>query len=99
MATQVLLNAVTANTTGTLVAHTGPCSVFIFGSLGGCSVALETSVDDTPANVIPLGPAINPTTWQDGRGSFRVDHAGTYYLRAVVRNATSATSVSVSTTQ
>jgi len=89
-----LLDGVTTDTVGTGASHTGPCSVFVTGTLGGGVVTLEIAPSDTSAEYVPAGR--NSVLWQPG--SYTVDAQGTYFLRARIDRSTSP-SVTVETTQ
>ena len=94
-----LLSSQTADTTGTLTSHTGPCTAVVFGDFDGCRVTLELSASTNTTDVVPIDRTIA------AQGTFRnpacvtIDAQGTYYLRANVLDAGSSTSVSVTTTQ
>ena len=97
MATQTLLSAVTSDGAGSGVSHTGACTVILHGDsvMDGCSVGIEIADSDTAADYATVGP----------QGVFRqpgsvlVNGQGTYYLRAVVANSGTNTSVTCKTVQ
>jgi hypothetical protein len=95
----LLTNATTA-TVGSLVSHTGPCSIFVHGVLDGATVVLQASPTSNTADVVTLDNSIIPQNLFFGRdGVVRCDIAGTYHLRAVLSKPGPLTSVSVTTTQ
>ena len=89
-----LLNGVTTDTVGTGASHTGPCSVFVTGTLGGGVVTLEIAPSDTSAKYVSAGR----DSVLSQPGSYTVDAQGTYFLRARIDRSTSP-SVTVETTQ
>lgn len=93
-----LLNAVTADTTGTGASHTGPATVFVRGTFDGASVVIQVSDDDTNYVKADNVSTPNPATF-NGPGSVTINAYGTYYIRGVVKNAGSSTSISAVSTQ
>jgi hypothetical protein len=94
-----LLNAVTANTTGTGASHSGPCSVWVRGVLGGATVVIQGADADQAANYVRLDSTILAVDVFRTNGCCSVNAQGTYFLRAVLNNAGSTTAVTVETTQ
>ena len=95
-----LLTNATADTVGSLVSHTGPCSIFVHGVLDGATVVLQASPTSNVADVVTLDNSVIPQNIFAGRdGVARCDIAGTYHLRAVLSDVGPSTSVSVTTTQ
>ena len=90
-----LLTDQTTNTTGSGSSHTGPCSVFIYGTFDGASVSIEAAHEDVAASYVPVG---TPASAGEGK-VVAVNLQGTYYLRAKLNRAGSSTSLSVDTTQ
>ena len=95
----VLLNAVTANTTGTGASHSGPCTVCVRGTLGGARVVIQGADADSAANYTKLDRSIMPQHIFEDKGCVSINAYGTYFLRAVLENAGSTTNVTVETTQ
>ena len=89
-----LLSAVSSDTTGTGASHTGPCTVFVSGSLGGGEVTLDIAPSDTAGKYVPAGRVSTITQ----PGSYTIDALGTYFLRARLSRSSGA-SVTVETTQ
>lgn len=91
-----LLSNQTTDGTGSGVAHSDAAVVHVSGTFDGCSVSVEVSLDDTtyvkPDNTSGGGRCDAPC-------AILVNHVGTYYMRASVQNAGSATDVTVATTQ
>ena len=94
-----LLNAVTANTTGTGESHTGPCTVFVRGELGGATVVIQGADADSAANYVRLDKSLIRQDVFRGTGASTISGEGTYYLRAVLTGASATTNVTVVTTQ
>ena len=95
-----LLSSATADTTGTLTSHTGPCTAFVHGTMDGAVVVLEASPSTNTTDVVPIDyVARSQGDFRDRTGCVTVDAQGTYYLRAVLSEAGSSTSVTVTTTQ
>ena len=94
-----LLSAVTANGAGSGASHSGPCTVWVRGTLGGATVSIQGADADSDANYVKLDKSIIRNDKFEAKGCATVDAQGTYYLRAVVSNAGSSTSVTVVTTQ
>lgn len=86
-----LLTNQTTDTTGSGSAMSGPCSVLVYGTLGGAQVSLQAADTDTEAHYQPVGfkSVIQSGGWVD------VNIQGSYYLRAKLSKAGSTTSVSV----
>lgn len=93
-----LLSSVTSNVAGTGASHTGPATVFVRGAFDGAVVVVQVSDDNTnyvkADNISPLKPS---TLKQPG--VVGIDAQGTYYIRCVVSNAGSSTSISAVSTQ
>jgi hypothetical protein len=89
-----LLDGVEEDTTGTGASHSGPCTVFVSGDLGGGEVSLDIAPSDTAGKYVPAGRASTITQ----PGSYTVDALGTYFLRARLSRSTGA-DVTVETTQ
>lgn len=94
-----LLSGVSANGAGSGASHSGPCTVWVRGTLDGATVMIQGADADSDANYVKLDKSIIRNDKFTGKGSSTVDGQGTYYLRAVVSNAGSSTSVTVVTTQ
>jgi len=93
-----LLDGVSSDTTGTGASHTAPATVFVRGTMDGARVVIQVSDDDTTyvkADNISLQ---NPCVFNGITGCCNIDGNGTYYIRAVLENAGSSTSVTVETT-
>lgn len=93
-----LLNAVTANTTGTGASHSGPATVHVHGTFDGATVVIQVSDDDTTYEKADNVSAVSPATFRNG-GVMSINAYGTYYLRAILENSGGSTSISVKTTQ
>lgn len=95
-----LLTSATANTTGTGASHSGPCTVWVRGTLGGATVVIQAADVDSDANYVKVDNISQPAagTFKD-KGCLLISATGTYYVRAVLSNAGSSTSVTVTTTQ
>jgi hypothetical protein len=97
----LLTNATTA-TVGSLVSHTGPCSIFVHGVLDGATVVLQASPTSNVADVVPLDKSfknIDTVSRRDRGVAVTCELLGTYHLRAVLSNPGPATKVSVTSTQ
>lgn len=94
-----LLSAVTANGAGSGSSHSGPCTVWVRGTLDGATVVIQGADADSDANYSKLDKSLIPQATFKTKGNCNIEGKGTYYLRAVVSNAGSATSVTVVTTQ
>lgn len=94
-----LLSAVSADTVGTGASHSGPCTVWIRGVLDGAEVVIQGADADSAANYAKLDNSLIPQAKFTDQGSVSVNAYGTYYLRAVLTNAGTNTSVTVETTQ
>jgi hypothetical protein len=92
-----LLSSVTTDSVGTGASHSGPATVYVFGTFGDAFVDIEVSPDDT--NYVSVDIDGNSIGRLRGPGCFQVGGNGTYYIRASVRNASATTSISASTTQ
>ena len=92
-----LLSAVTTDTTGSGASHSGPCTVMVHGDsvFDGAQVLIEIANTDTAADYTPIGRE----GYFKQPGSFNCQGQGTYYLRAVLRDAGTNTSVTCVTTQ
>jgi len=95
-----LLSSATADTTGTLTSHSGPCTAFVHGTMDGATVVLEVSPSTNTADVVPAEyVARSIADFRDRTGCVTLDAQGTYYVRAVLTDAGASTSVTVTTTQ
>jgi streptogramin lyase len=95
-----LLTNATEDTVGSLVSHTGPCTVWVTGQTAGATVVLQGSPTTNTADVVKLERGLIPQgVYVDRTGCCSVEVQGTYTLRAVVEGATAQTNVSVQTTQ
>lgn len=95
-----LLSAVTANTTGTGASHTGPCTVFVSGTFGGATVVLQVADADAAGKYVNADAVGVPNQGQlSGPGAISLNCYGTYYVRAILGNAGSTTSVTAISTQ
>jgi hypothetical protein len=95
-----LLSAVTSNGAGTGAEHSGPCTIWVRGVMDGAEVVVQGADENVSGSFVKLDRSIIPEARFDGsRGSCVCNATGTYYLRAVVSNAGSATSITVVTTQ
>ena len=94
-----LLSAVSANGAGSGASHSGPCSVFVHGVFDGATVVIQASDDDTDAKYSKADVSLIPVSRFDTKGSCSINAFGAYYLRAVVSDAGSSTSLTVVTTQ
>ena len=90
-----LLTTQTSDTTGTGASHSCPCTAFVTGTFDGCTVNLLAADADTAGKYVSFGPQ----SQRQSPGAITVNAYGTYYLRADVVGAGSATSVTVATTQ
>ncbi len=95
-----LLSAVSTNTTGTGASHTGPCTVFARGTFDGARVVIQVADADSAANYTKADNVSipNPSRFQE-KGNCAINAQGTYFIRAILENAGSSTSVTVVTTQ
>lgn len=94
-----LLSAVSVDGAGTGASHSGPCSVFVSGTFDGATVTIEVADADTAAKYCKPSKAAIPESRFSEKGSTTLTAYGTYYVRAVVSNAGSSTSVTAITTQ
>ena len=94
-----LLNAVTANTTGTGASHTGDCTVWVRGVFDGATVCVQGADADSADNYVGLDRGVMRQDTFRGPGSMACNGKGTYYLRASINNAGPLTNVTVVTTQ
>ena len=94
-----LLSAVSENGAGTGASHSGPCTVFVRGTLDGATVTIQVADADSDANYVKPDRSAMPESRFASKGSCTLAAYGTYYVRAVVSNAGSSTSVTVVTTQ
>lgn len=92
-----LLNGVTSDTTGSGASHSGPCSVFVRGDLGGGTVTIQVSDDNTNFVKADNVSTPNPANFK-APGSLALNCQGTYYVRAILEGSTSP-SCTVVTTQ
>ena len=91
-----LLADATSNTTGSGAAHTGPCTVFVYGTFEGQeNVFIEIAPNDVSAEYCLFGPF----SVVKGQSAVNVEGRGTYYLRARLTGAGDTTSISVDSTQ
>lgn len=93
-----LLSSVTTDTTGTGASHSGPATVWVRGTFDGAEVVIQVSDDDTTYVKADNVSIPNPARFK-GNGCVAIGAVGTYYIRAVLSNAGSSTSVSAVTTQ
>lgn len=94
-----LLSAVSANGAGSGASHAGPCTVWVSGTFDGATVVIQGADADTAAKYGRLDKSIIRQDVFTSKGGATVSGYGTYYLRAVVSNAGSSTSLTVITTQ
>ena len=94
-----LLDAATTNGAGAGASHSGPCTAFVRGTLDGATVTIEVADADSAANYSKADRSVMPVSRFESKGSCTINAYGTYFVRAVVSNAGSATSVTVVTTQ
>lgn len=92
-----LLNAVTTASTGSAT-HSGPCTVFVTGSLGGGEVVLEVSTDGTNYVKVENQGSKNNLRFR-GPAAANCEAYGTYHLKATLADCTGTPSCSVITTQ
>ena len=90
-----LLSSQTSDTTGSGASHSGPSSVHVRGTVGGATLHVEASDEDVSASYSPTGII----TQFRKPGWTNIEIKGTYFVRARLVGATSATSVTVVTTQ
>ena len=90
-----LFSAQTSNATGSGASHSGPCTVFIRGTMDGADVTIEAADEDVAGSYV----GIDKVATRTAVGCFAVDGRGTYYLRAKLNRAGTSTSVTVVTTQ
>jgi len=94
-----LLTAATANVDGTGASHSGPCTVFVRGVLGGATVTIEVADENVAGSYVKPTKAAMPESRFVEKGACSLDAFGTYFLRARLVGATSSTNVTVVTTQ
>jgi hypothetical protein len=94
-----LLTAATASTDGTGASHSGPCSVFVRGTLAGAQVAIEVADENVAASYVKPSKAAMPESRFSEPGSVTLNAYGTYFVRARLVGATATTNVTVVTTQ
>ena len=94
-----LLNAVSVNGAGSGASHSGPCTVFVSGTFDGATVTVEVADADTAAKYSKPTKSIAPESRFAEKGSVTLNAYGTYFVRAVVSNAGSNTSVTAISTQ
>lgn len=92
-----LLNAVTTAATGAAT-HSGPCTVFVSGSLGGGEVVCEVSTDGSNYVKVENQGSKNYLRFRSPAAA-NCDAYGTYYLKATLDGCTGTPSCSVITTQ
>ena len=91
-----LLDAVTSDGAGTGASHTGPCTVIPHRDsvFDGARVSLQIADTDTATDYANIDGAVITTS-----DAININARGTYYLRAVVLDAGSSTSITIKTTQ
>ena len=90
----------TTNTTGTGASHSGPCTVFVRGVLGGANVQIQVADEDVSASYVNADVVSVPNASEfRATGAVSLNCFGTYFVRAILSKAGSSTSVSVVTTQ
>jgi hypothetical protein len=94
-----LLTAATANVDGTGASHSGPCSVFVRGTLAGAIVTVEVADENVAGSFVQPDKAAMPVSEFRNRGSCSLQAFGTYFVRARLVGATAGTNVTVVTTQ
>lgn len=92
-----LLNAVTTAATGSAT-HSGPCTVYVKGNLGGGEVVIEISDDGTTYVKAENQMAKNQFRFAK-EASGNCAAYGTYHLKATLANCTGTPNCTVSTTQ
>ena len=90
-----LLNAVTSNTTGTGSAMTGPCTVYVRGTLAGAEVVIQVADENVSASYVPPDKSIISEHRFSGPGAVTLNAVGAYFVRALLGNASDSTSVTV----
>jgi tRNA/tmRNA/rRNA uracil-C5-methylase (TrmA/RlmC/RlmD family) len=93
-----LLTTVSANGVGTGASHSGPATVFVRGTFDGATVVIQVSDDDTTYVKADNVSAIKPSRLS-APGCCDIFGRGTYYIRCVVENVGSSTSISAVSTQ
>lgn len=94
-----LLTTQTTDTTGTGQSHSGPCTVWVRGTLAGATVVIQGADANSAANFGKLDRSIIRQDVFRDKGCSTVTAYGTYFLRAILSGATASTSVTVETTQ
>lgn len=96
-----LLSSVSENGAGTGAAHTGPATVYVYGTLDGCTVTIEVSPDDS--NYVRADNLLLDKMFSEAEfkveGALTINGQGDYYIRASVSGKGVNTSVSAVTTQ
>lgn len=93
-----LLTAVTANGAGTGASHSGPATVFVRGTFGTATVAVQVSDDNSTYVKADNVSAVKPSTLH-APGVVNIDCKGTYYIRCVVMDANTSTNITAVSTQ
>lgn len=93
-----LLSAASTNGAGTGASHSGPCTVFVRGTFDGATVLVQVS-DDNTNYVKADNVSVTKPTRLDAPGSVTLNAYGTYYVRCVVNEAGSSTSITAVSTQ
>lgn len=96
----ILTAQTTNNPTATGVSHTGPATVFVRGTFGGANVVIQVADENVAASFVKadnVAPLKSPRL--DGPGCVNIEGKGTYFIRAVVANAGSTTSITAVSTQ
>lgn len=91
-----LASAVTSDGAQSGQSHTGPCTVMVHGDsvFDGATVSLEIADSDDANDYVPIDEAV----FRNG-DALDIAGRGTYFLRAVVANSGSSTSITIVTTQ
>ena len=90
-----LLTNATSNTTGTGVAMTGPCTVYVRGTLAGAEVVVQIADEDVSASYVAPDKSMLAEHRFAGTGAITLNAQGAYFVRALLGNVSSSTSVSV----
>jgi hypothetical protein len=92
----MLLNAVTSDGAGSAVDHVDSTTVHVYGTWDGATVAIQVSFNGTnwvkPDNTSGAGVL-------RANGTVKINHDGSYKIRAVVSEAGGSTSLSAPTSQ
>jgi len=95
-----LFSARTTNGAGTGASHSGPCTVFVTGTFDGREdVTIEVASADTDDLYVKADKSIMRESRFSGKGCCTLNAYGTYYVRAVMSNVQTTSSVTVVTTQ